>query len=1296
MLSLALIVKNEEKNLARVLDSAAGLWDELVIVDTGSTDRTIEIAKNYTNNIHHFDWVDDFSKARNFSFSKCTQPWVMWLDADDSLKPEDVKKIREEFDKVAHRPDISYILFNYNYWVEPPTLFGTPKAVQLRERIIRREKAHWRGRCHEIIFVDWLQSHAIDNVAVWHLRDEEDRAADANRNIRLMKLEIEESPTSRNYLYLGNEYMGCGQISEAVDSYQKAIDISDDINTNFQAAYKIGQCYQGIGQNDNAITWYKKSLNYSTEYREPVLGIASLYLAKNDTAKAIYWLESCLNIPEPKHPVMVILKDNYGIIPLNMLAKAYFESGQYEKTIEFSEKLYELAPQPQILQDIERSRTALQGSYKRPEGITRLNLGCGDKPTPGFINVDLFQPGADECFSLDVVPYADCSVDEIKCIHALEHIPRPRAEKAILEWSRVLKKGGTLDLKVPDLEECCRMFVERPAEQESWYMHTIYGVQDHRDTNNPPFKDKVNFGQIHYTGFTEARLHKLLTEAGFVIDKLYKYDGFRTPSLAVEAHIPAIPKNKLKKIAFINNTLIPKYFSYGDYWEDAFRATGHQVDVFKYEEISTLPPGYDLYFFIEANGRYDVSQIPDVHPKVLYTQDIPDESEFRAFDMIATPDSDNLAKWEDGDHTTIFLPNEKHIEKVNLLLSLQIPKKLNIQPPQLMGVTMMLDIPSQPKKVDIVIPSYKNAKYLQLTIDSVRKNSPEANIIVVNSGDDQETYNYLQSQHDLALIHSPERLSFSQAVNKGLQASKRDVVILNNDVIVGKNWLQPLKDSPFDLTNPFSNCDMGWIHDRSLSVGPLKLRPNMFLDEVDPRDLMNTESPYRDIVARDQPQQSWVAFYATYIKRCVIEQVGKLDETFVNGGEDYDFCRRAVKQGFTCGHVFSSFVFHFGGKTRKLSEEENYQQHHKEDEYNNNLMKFKDRRTVAIYTGQAWEPWTIESINTTGIGGSETCAAVLAKKFAEKGYRSILFGHCEGMEGRYDGVEYIHYTNYDNFKDTNFIDYFISSRKVSPLQHRVPNGKNYVWSHDIFIPEFINKKLPLNNVNKYVCLSPWHVKFFSQHHSVPESQIYTQGNGLELSRYDKRGSIEKDPYRLIYSSSPDRGLLTLLQMFSGWKQEFPQLNLHVFYGFDNWKKAIRHRNNPEEVKQVEMIEQLMKQPGVTYHGRISQQQLAEEQMKSSLWVYPTQFTETYCITATECMIAGAVPICTSVAALKTTVPDECGIKVNNPWDCSDAALDLLRNPEKQDMYRKRGEEYVLQTVGWEQTVKNWIEMFETT
>lgn len=1309
MLSLALIVKNEEKNLARCLDSVAGLWDELVIVDTGSTDNTVEIAKRYTSNIYHFEWVDHFAKARNFSFSKCTQPWVMWLDADDVLKPEDVKNIRSQFEEIiTTKPHVDYILINYHYWVEPPTVNGNSRATQLRERIIRRERAQWVGRCHEHIMIDWLRSEPVKDAYVWHLRDAVDVQNDRNRNIKLMKLAIKEEPTPRNYFYLGDEYTGAGDLTSAIDSYKKAYELGSNPDLVFQAAWKIGKSYkdkasqelqgkEGVERAEGfrkkngfkkAIYWFKKSLEHHIAYREPLLAMAEIYSGREDYSKAAFWAEAALLIEKPENPAMCVLDSQYTFEPYHLLAQAYFKMQKFGDAIEATKKLYEFTKAPHLLTDIARINSAKRAKRKRPGVTTKLNLGSGPKTINGFINCDLYPAqGVDELFSMDDIPYADRSVDEISSEHALEHLPRLKGEKAIREMARVLKKGGKLTLKVPDLEECCRMFLERPHLQDSWYMHTLYGVQDFRDDPTNVFADKVNYGQIHYTGFTEQRLRKLLTEAGFVVDSMAKYDGFDTPSLAVEAHIPDIPAAERKSVAFINNSLIPKYLSYGDYWLDAFKASGHDVVEYRYEDIPHLQE-HDLYFFIEANYRYRPQDIPDhAHPRVLYSQEDMPAEQLTYFDLIATPSMEKAQNYGQQGYSTVVLPNENHLQQVTTILSLDI-NQVRPKPDELAKAV------DAEKPVDIIIPSYKSFKYLKLTVEAVRKNTENYKLIVVNSGDDPETRNWLQQQSDLKLIDSLQRLSFSQAVNEGIRASANDIVILNNDTVVGKNWLQQLRKSPFDITNPLSNCDVGWIHERILKAGDVELKPNMFKGDVDEHLLFELASPYSDTLKRD-----WVAFYATYIKRPVLVTTGLLDDKFINGGEDFDYCRRAVKQGFTCGHMFSSWVFHYGGKTRKISEDENYVQHHKEDKLNQTYMQHKAKETVAIFTGPAWEPWTIENINTTGIGGSETCAAMLAKAFVERGYRCILIGDCEGLEGNYDGVEYIHHTNYENFKWTNYIDYFISSRKVGPLGHQIKNGKNYVWSHDIFIPEAYGKYPAFaDRVDKFICLSPWHVNFFSQHHSVDKDHIYIQGNGLDLSRYDRRHEVVKDPYRLIYSSSPDRGLIHLLRMVPRWRQEFPELNLHVFYGFDNWKKAVKHRNNPAEIAHMEEVERGLQQPGVVYHGRVSQKQLADEQMKSSFWVYPTEFSETSCITAMECMLAGAIPVCTNYAALETTVPSDCGIKVplDNIKDIEEKTIDLIKNKELQKKYRAAGEKHVIATCGWDAVVDSWIKMFEVT
>ncbi|WP_257141400.1 glycosyltransferase family 2 protein [Bacillus toyonensis] len=92
-ISLCIIVKNEEKTLERCLSSLKGIPDQIVIVDTGSTDRTVEIAKKWTPHVHHFTWAEDFSAARNESFRYATMDYILWLDADDIVKPEGAKAL---------------------------------------------------------------------------------------------------------------------------------------------------------------------------------------------------------------------------------------------------------------------------------------------------------------------------------------------------------------------------------------------------------------------------------------------------------------------------------------------------------------------------------------------------------------------------------------------------------------------------------------------------------------------------------------------------------------------------------------------------------------------------------------------------------------------------------------------------------------------------------------------------------------------------------------------------------------------------------------------------------------------------------------------------------------------------------------------------------------------------------------------------------------------------------------------------------------------------------------------------
>ena len=146
-ISLCMIVKNEEDVLGRCLDSVADLVDEIVIVDTGSTDRTREIAARFTDQIFDFPWQDDFAAARNKSFAHATMDYCMWLDADDVLLEEDREKFLAL--KEGLSPAVSVVMAPYHTGFDKD---GRVTFLYYRERIIKnRAGMHWAGAVHEVV-----------------------------------------------------------------------------------------------------------------------------------------------------------------------------------------------------------------------------------------------------------------------------------------------------------------------------------------------------------------------------------------------------------------------------------------------------------------------------------------------------------------------------------------------------------------------------------------------------------------------------------------------------------------------------------------------------------------------------------------------------------------------------------------------------------------------------------------------------------------------------------------------------------------------------------------------------------------------------------------------------------------------------------------------------------------------------------------------------------------------------------------------------------------------------------------
>lgn len=596
------------------------------------------------------------------------------------------------------------------------------------------------------------------------------------------------------------------------------------------------------------------------------------------------------------------------------------------------------------------------------------------------------------------------------------------------------------------------------------------------------------------------------------------------------------------------------------------------------------------------------------------------------------------------------------------------------------------------KKVDIIIATYNNLPYLKLTIESIKQcTTYPYEIYVVDSGSD-DTHQYCLD-NNIPIFYSEKRLTFAEANNIGIQNTNNYYIcLLNNDIIVSHNWLQHLVKGTeqFDLVGPLSNCDKYWQHELSIIVDNVSLEPNMKIS-----DFENIESLYNVQGMNQYYQRDWVAFYCTLGKREVINQIGLLDEGYRNNAEDVDLCKRANLLGYTCGQNYNSFVFHFGGKTRKVSEDENYTQHHIENNESSIYYRQKyEKETVVIWQGPSFVPWDDRNLETGNIGGSEVWTIHLAREFDKLGYTVKIFNDCSNKSKYFGNIEYLHWTEFGRWNDMNYIHYFISSRSLEPFKLNIRAREKYCMVHDMFImlnsPDDIQYH---TKVDKFFCLSTKHKEFLSEHHKIDSDRILITSNGIDFERFKDVSICNKDRYKVIYTSSPDRGLENLLNMWDEIKKRIPLLKLDVYYGFD-WIK---------DKQWVDMMISRMRDLGVHYHGKVNQYELADAFMTSRVFTAPNWFSETFCIGALECMISGCVYLGSAYWGLLDTVKDSgVLIPMENAMDCTtpnyhalfiNELEELINNDVYYNRIQYKGFERV-KRFSWSNVALQWHSWFQ--
>lgn len=223
-LTVALIVKNEEAFLERCLASVKEVANQMVVVDTGSTDRTVEIARAHGAEVHHFAWCDDFSAARNAMLEHVRGDWVLMLDADEELKPESRERLREE---LSNPKALAYRLPMEDAGSEAEGCSYVPRLWRNAPGLF------FIGRVHEQIFsslevrrTEWGLENLLSRATLRHYgytAEVTQSRGKVERNLRLLQQAVQELPDEPNLLMsLGLELARSGRLEEALVEYEAA------------------------------------------------------------------------------------------------------------------------------------------------------------------------------------------------------------------------------------------------------------------------------------------------------------------------------------------------------------------------------------------------------------------------------------------------------------------------------------------------------------------------------------------------------------------------------------------------------------------------------------------------------------------------------------------------------------------------------------------------------------------------------------------------------------------------------------------------------------------------------------------------------------------------------------------------------------------------------------------------------------------------------------------------------------------------------------------------------------------
>ena len=323
-ISLCLIVKNEEHTLEQCLTSVRGIPDEIIIVDTGSTDRTKEIAAKWTSHVYDFEWIDDFAAARNASFQYATQDYILWLDADDILAPEELAKLQQL--KSALTDEIDAVTMNY---VIPQDESVGVYSHTVRLRIVKRNmNFRWMGMVHEDLSYDAPYRFIKSDITVTHTKKKKSAdQAPSRRNLEIYERHLANGrPFSLSDMFhYARECQTHKQYEQAIRYYELCKDHPEvSLENKVFILHKLATCYVLNDKPEKELELTLESIAKDVPYPAFSCRMGEHFLKMGHVEAAIFWYQTAYLHPSPERYSWSVVDSAYHTwLPHQQLALCY-------------------------------------------------------------------------------------------------------------------------------------------------------------------------------------------------------------------------------------------------------------------------------------------------------------------------------------------------------------------------------------------------------------------------------------------------------------------------------------------------------------------------------------------------------------------------------------------------------------------------------------------------------------------------------------------------------------------------------------------------------------------------------------------------------------------------------------------------------------------------------------------------------------------------------------------------------------------------------------------------------------